>query len=119
MTQTIPAKDINIRYLVDNLRLKRNQDQEFFREWQDNLSELTDLEKQLLNQVKSGFINLIDYPPVLENIVIMAVVDPILFIGGFFLHPFYIRSEPAINLAVEDKDIIIKGKIDISLKDQF
>ncbi|NEQ72768.1 MAG: hypothetical protein F6K23_06600 [Okeania sp. SIO2C9] len=56
----------------------------------------------------------------LENVVRMAVVDPILFIGGFFLYPFYIRSEPAINLAVEDQDIVIKGKIDtLVLKNQF
>ncbi|MGB3510553.1 MAG: hypothetical protein WBA93_15215 [Microcoleaceae cyanobacterium] len=81
MTQTIPAKDINIRYLIDNFGLQKNQDEQFFREWQDNLPELTDLEKQLLDQVKAGFINLIDYPPVLENVVRMAVIDPILFIG--------------------------------------
>ncbi|MDE5089800.1 MAG: restriction endonuclease subunit R, partial [Trichodesmium sp. St16_bin2-tuft] len=120
MTQTIPAKDINIRFLIDNLGLQKNQDEEFFREWQDNLPELTDLEKQLLDQVKAGFFNLIDYPPVLENVVRMSVVDPILFIGGFFLYPLYIRNEPAVNLALEDEDIIIKGKIDtLVLKDQF
>ena len=120
MTQTIPAKDINIRYLIDNLGLQKNQDEEFFREWQDNLPELTDLEKQLLDQVKAGFFNLIDYPPVLKNVVRMSVVDPILFIGGFFLYPLYIRNEPAVNLALEDEDIIIKGKIDtLVLKDQF
>ncbi|MDY7008659.1 MAG: restriction endonuclease subunit R [Cyanobacteriota bacterium] len=120
MTQTIPAKDVNIRYLIDNFGLQKNQYEDFFREWQDNLPELTDLEKQLLDKVKAGFINLTDYPPVLENVVRMAVVDPILFIGGFFLYPLYIRAEPAINLAVEDEDIIIKGKIDtLVLKDQF
>ena len=32
----------------------------------------------------------------------------------------YIRNEPAVNLALEDEDIIIKGKIDtLVLKDQF
>ncbi|MGB3510552.1 MAG: hypothetical protein WBA93_15210 [Microcoleaceae cyanobacterium] len=32
----------------------------------------------------------------------------------------YIRAEPSINLAVEDEDIIIKGKIDtFVLKDEF
>ncbi|WP_293152426.1 hypothetical protein [Okeania sp. SIO2C9] len=49
MTQTLPAKDINIRYLIDNFGLQKNQGEEFFREWQDNLPELTDLEKQLLD----------------------------------------------------------------------
>ena len=95
MTKTIPAKDINIRYLIDKLGLKINQEEEFFGKWQDNLPELTDLDKQLLDQAKAWFCNLIDYSAVLENVVKTAVVNPILFIGDFFL--LYIRSETAIT----------------------
>ncbi|MHC5913581.1 MAG: hypothetical protein ACYTXE_21890 [Nostoc sp.] len=40
--------------------------EEFFREWQDDLPELTSLEKQLLDQIKAGYINLRNYPPLLE-----------------------------------------------------
>jgi hypothetical protein len=50
----------------------------------------------------------------------MAIVDPILFIGDFYLTPFYVKSEKPINIAVPDDDVIIKGRIDtLVLKDQF
>ncbi len=41
MNQTISAKDINICYLIDNFGLQKNQDEQFFREWQDNLPNKT------------------------------------------------------------------------------
>ena len=34
MVQTVPAQDINLRYLIDNFQLERVQNQvEFFPEW--------------------------------------------------------------------------------------
>jgi hypothetical protein len=50
----------------------------------------------------------------------MAVLDPILFIGDFYLSPFYVKSEQPIDIAEEDDGVIIKGRIDtLVLKDQF
>ncbi|MDZ7961282.1 MAG: restriction endonuclease subunit R [Aulosira sp. DedQUE10] len=120
MTQTIPAKDIDLRYLIDNFGIELVRDEQFFREWQDNLPEITDLDKQLLDKVRAGYFNLLNYPPLLEDVVRMAIVDPILFIGDFYLAPFYVKSEESIDIAVPDEDVIIKGKIDtLVLKDQF
>ncbi|MEH1828892.1 MAG: hypothetical protein V7L22_26775 [Nostoc sp.] len=42
----------------------------------------------------------------------MAVVDPLLFIGDFYLATFYVKSEESIDIAVSDEDVIIKGRID-------
>ncbi|GAC1453405.1 MAG: hypothetical protein NVSMB70_20910 [Chamaesiphon sp.] len=48
------------------------------------------------------------------------MLDPILFIGDFYLYPFYVKSEESIDIALEDDEVIIKGKIDtLILKDQF
>ncbi|NET16520.1 MAG: hypothetical protein F6K08_28715 [Okeania sp. SIO1H6] len=55
MTQTIPAKDINIRYLIDNFGLQKNQDQDFFREWQDNLPKNKGL-KPLMSKEKKAVV---------------------------------------------------------------
>ena len=120
MVQIIPAQDINLRYLIDNVGLEYVRDAAFFPEWQNELPELTDLDRQLLDRVRDGFFNLMERPPLLEDVVRMAVVDPILFIGGFFLYPFYIRSEEAVTIEIPDKDVTIKGRIDtLVLKDQF
>ena len=112
MTQTIQAKDVNLRYLIDNFGLQLVLDDQIFREWQDDVPEIKDLDKQLLDKVKAGYFNLLNYPPLLEDVVRMAIVDPILFIGDFYLAPFYVKSEEPIDIAVPDDDVIIKGKID-------
>ncbi|NEU77465.1 restriction endonuclease subunit R [Hassallia byssoidea VB512170] len=120
MTQTIQAKDINLRYLIDRFGIQLVDNDQFFREWEDDLPEITDLDKQLLDKVKAGFINLLNYPPMLEDIVRMAVLDPILFIADFYLHPFYVKSEESVDIVTEDEGVIIKGRIDtLVLKDQF
>ena len=120
MVQTIQAKEIDLRYLIENFELRLIEDRDFFPEWQVDLPEITDLEKQLLDKVRAGFINLLNYPPLLEDVVRMAVLDPILFIGDFYLFPFYVKSEDSIDIISEDEGIIIKGKIDtLVLKDQF
>ena len=122
MTQTLPEKDINLRYLMDNFGIELVLDGQFFWEWQAGLPEITDLDKQLLDKVKAGYLNLLNYSPLLEDIVRMAIVDPILFIGDFYfyLSPFYVKSEESIDIAVPDEDVIIKGRMDILvLKNQL
>lgn len=50
----------------------------------------------------------------------MAVLDPILFIGDFYLTPFYVKSEQSIDIFEEDDGVIIKGRIDtLVLKNQL
>ncbi|KYC36895.1 restriction endonuclease subunit R [Scytonema hofmannii PCC 7110] len=120
MVQIVQAKDIDLRYLIDNFGLQLIQDDQFFLEWQENLPEITDLDKLLLDKVKAGYFNLLNYPPLLEDVVRMSILDPILFIGDFYLAPFYVKSEESIDIAVEDEEVIIKGRIDtLVLKDQF
>ncbi len=112
MTQTIQARDVDLRTLIDKFGLQLVLDDQFFHEWQENLPEITNLDKQLLDKVKAGYFNLLNYPPLLEDVVRMAILDPILFIGDFYLSPFYVKSEESIDIAVSDENIIIKGKID-------
>ncbi len=120
MTQTKQASYIDLRYLINNYGIQLVLDDQFFREWQDNLPEITDLDKQLLDKVKAGYFNLLNYPPLLESVVRIAIVDPIFFIGDFFLTPFYIKAEEQIDITNEDEGVIIKGKIDtLVLKDQL
>lgn len=120
MVQIIQAKDIDLRYLIDNFGLQLIQDDQFFPEWQENLPEITDLDKQLLDKVKAGYFNLLNYPPLLEDVIRMAILDPLLFIGDFYLAPFYVKSEETVDIAVRDEETLVKGRIDtLVLKDQF
>jgi len=61
MVQTLAASNIDLRVLIDQIRLRRVQDNQFFAEWQENLPEITPVERQLLDKIKDGYVNLIDY----------------------------------------------------------
>jgi len=57
MVQTIQAKDITLLELETLFGLQLIRDQHFFREWQDNLPPITELEKQQLDKVHAGYFN--------------------------------------------------------------
>jgi predicted type IV restriction endonuclease len=113
MVQTIQSKDITLRDLRNNFGLQLTHDEQFFREWQENLPEITDLQKQQLDQVKEGYFNLLAYPPMLEGVVRMAILDPLLFIGGFYLAPFQVKAEKSVRISTEDEGTIVTGTIDV------
>jgi hypothetical protein len=115
MTNTIPAETITLEQLRDLFELELVEDRTFFTEWQANLPELTEQDKELLDQVKAGYINLRNYPPLLENTVNTIVLSPLLFIGKFYLPPFHIKLEKSVEVETADGETKIKGRIDVLL----
>ncbi|MEL7226541.1 MAG: restriction endonuclease subunit R, partial [Cyanobacteria bacterium J06576_12] len=49
----------------------------------------------------------------LENTVKLAVIAPLMDLSGLFLPPFYVSTEDAVNIAADDDDIVVQGRIDI------
>ena len=118
MVQTIPAQDITINDLKIKFNLQHTDERQFFREWQDNLPEVSESEKQLLERIKTNFLNLIEYPPMLENAVKMVVLSPLLDLAGFYQRPLRISTEKQVEIVSEDEGTIIKGKIDVLVLQQ-
>jgi hypothetical protein len=119
MVQTIQARDITLHELETRFGLTLVEDEQFFREWQDNLPDITASEKQQLDRVKTNYTNLIKYPPLLENTVKMVVLSPLLDLANFYQTP-PIKSEVPVEISAEDEGIIIKGQIDVLvLKEQL
>ena len=112
MVQTIQARDITLHDLETKFGLNLVENDQFFREWQDDLPEITDLEKQRLDRVKASYSNLLKYPPLLENTVKMVVLSPLLDLADFYLSPFHIKSEKSVEISAEDDGVIIEGQID-------
>ncbi|MEH2125232.1 type I restriction enzyme HsdR N-terminal domain-containing protein [Nostoc sp.] len=112
MVQLIQGKDITLAQLIDELGLHLADDELFFSEWQQDLPELSDLEKQSLNEVKTEYLHLSKYP-ILEPVVKMVVLSPLLRLAGFYQPPFYIASEQEVRISSEDEGMIIRGHIDI------
>jgi hypothetical protein len=120
MVQTLPAREITLLDLTSKFGLQLVEDEQFFREWQDDLPEITEEEKQRLDRVKASYSNLLEAPPLLENTVKMVVLSPLLDLAGFYLPPFRIKSEKSIEISLEDEGITIKGQIDVlAVCDQF
>ncbi|ODH00984.1 restriction endonuclease subunit R [Nostoc sp. KVJ20] len=112
MVQLIQGKDITLAQLIDEFGLQLADDEHFFSEWQHDLPELSDLEKQSLNEVKAEYLHLSKYP-ILEPVVKMVVLSPLLRLAGFYQPPFYIASEQEVKISSEDEGTIIRGRIDI------
>ncbi|MCK5523066.1 MAG: hypothetical protein KAI83_08030 [Thiomargarita sp.] len=120
MSQTIRASDISLHHLETQFDLQLAADDQFFSEWQTELPEITDLDKQVMDQVKASYFNLVKYPPLLEDTVKMAVLGPVLNFAGFYLYPLHTKSEYSVKVSNRDGDVIVEGKIDVLvLKDQF
>jgi hypothetical protein len=120
MVQTLQARNVTLRDLIDNFGLQLIRDARFFREWQDVLPDVTDAEKQFLDKVQEGYFNLIDHPPLLEKAVQIAILGPILFVADFFLPPFHIQAEKSVEISAEDEGLTIRGQADlILLKEQL
>ena len=121
MVQIIQATNLTLRDLKTKYSLQEMPGNQFFREWVDNLPDLTDLEKQLLDRVKANYLHLAERP-LLENTVKMVVLSPLLDLAGFYQAPFDMDSEYEVSVPIsaEDEGVIVKGKIDVlSLKEQL
>jgi len=112
MVQLIAATAINLHDLESRFQLHLFDDDQSFREWQDDLPEITELEKEQLDRVKACYLNLVQYS-MLEEAVKMVVVSPLLNLAGFYLPPFYIATEETVEISDEDEEVVVKGKIDV------
>ncbi|NEQ40159.1 MAG: restriction endonuclease subunit R [Okeania sp. SIO3I5] len=112
MVQTIPASKIDLYSLKEKFGLERIDALDFFREWQENLPELTNSEKQELAQLRTDYLRLMERP-MLEPLVKMVVLSPLLKLAGFDREPFFLSAEKQVEITSEDEGTTIKGKIDI------
>ncbi|MEG4228592.1 restriction endonuclease subunit R [Microcoleus sp. N9_B2] len=114
MTQSIQAKTLTLRDVKTKFNFQLAEDEQFFREWIDDLPEIIDEEKRYLDKIKVGYINSAQYP-MIEDTVKMVVLAPLLFLADFFLTPFHIESEKSVELLTVDEGILVRGSIDILL----
>lgn len=112
MVETIQAQNVILYDLEAKFGLERTEDDRFFREWQDDLPELTDFEKQALDGVKREYLHLSKYP-ILEPVVKLVVLSPLLRLAGFFQPPFYLSAEKEVRITSEDEGTIVSGRLDL------
>ena len=101
-----------MKYLRDRFALEREERPDFFPEWQTGLPELTDGDRAFLARIRSRFFYQLEEGSLLENGVKMMMVSPLLEVAGFYDPPFRTKFEPSVEVAIEDYDEVIQGRID-------
>lgn len=113
MPQTVPASSVQLNILETALGLQEQTESAFFNEWQTDLPEIGDWEKQSCDRVRAGYFNLLKHPPVLENAVRLTVLHPLLFIANFYVAPLHVKPEQTVSLNLQDEDgTTVEGRID-------
>ena len=113
MAQVIPANELTLSQVEDQFNLRQVLDNpSFFREWQDDLLELSESEMQALNRVKTEFLYLYKYP-MLEDLVKMVVLSPLLSLAGFYRSPIRPVLEKRVDVTLKDGEKTVLGRIDI------
>jgi|GEM_PF-1907639 len=69
MVSVIPASHVSLALLEARYGLREATQPDFFSEWTQGLGDLTELEEQYLDRVKTHFKRLLKSPPLLENSV--------------------------------------------------
>jgi hypothetical protein len=111
-TQGITDTIKSLSDLEKRCNLRQASDDQFFREWVEDLPELREQEQLGVARIKRRY----DYHRVdgllLEGTVNLIVVSPLLEVAGFLDPPFRVRSPYGIFLELEDPDEPVRGFID-------
>ena len=69
--------------------------------------------KSAVIRIADNYLNLIKFRPMLEETVKMVVLSPLLDFAGLYQRPFRITTEQSTEIVLEDKDQVVKGRIDV------
>jgi PD-(D/E)XK nuclease superfamily len=108
--KTIPIESTTLYDLEQWFGLQIVSDYDL--DWQKDLPALTKTEQTRLLRIQASYANL-ERRAMLENTVQLAVISPLLDLAGFFLPPFYVDTETAVNIDLPNEEVQLRGKIDI------
>ncbi|NJN59361.1 MAG: restriction endonuclease subunit R [Leptolyngbyaceae cyanobacterium SL_5_9] len=112
MIQSLPISNLSLYDVEAKFDLKETQDEAFFAEWYQDLLELTEAERQNLDQIKHSFLYL-NKSPLAEVAVKMVVLSPLLSMAGFYQPPFRFSTEASVQIVAEDDGQLFRGRIDV------
>jgi Type I restriction enzyme R protein N terminus (HSDR_N) len=129
MLQTLRAGDLTLHQVKAQFGLRESGDLSFFLEWQEDLPELSQDDRRSLDQLKTNFLYLLEFP-MSEEAVKLVMLSPLLSKANFFQPPFYLKTEASVQIELVNDDRasespelepqLVKGRIDVLLlRDEF
>lgn len=114
MVQTFAiGKAVDSLSLVEaKFNLVQSPDDRFFVEWYEDLPELSDAEKTVLDRYKQRFLAHRYQGNLSEGTVDRLLVSPLLDLAGLYEPQFGIDTETSVEVVAEDEDEVYRGRID-------
>ncbi|NJM78333.1 MAG: type I restriction endonuclease subunit R [Acaryochloridaceae cyanobacterium RU_4_10] len=100
------------------LGLNRSEDSAFFREWRESLPNLSEAEQDRLTILRQRLLYHRADGDLLEGSVMLLVASPLLELAGFYDAPFKMKAEAAVEIAVDDGEEVLRGRIDALILQQ-
>ncbi len=122
MTQSLAISQpiLTMAALQQRFGVMPSQDQQFFWEWVQNLSTLTPVEIDTLNQIKARSDRHRNRGFLAEGTINQLLISPLLTLAGLYDEPFFVSTEPSLEIELEDQDEILHGRIDtLIIQQQF
>lgn len=128
MLQILRAGDLTLHQVKAQFGLREATEPSFFLEWQENLGDLSAEEMKSLDQLKTNFLYLLEFP-MSEEAVKLVILSPLLSKANFFEPPFHLKTEASVQIELQNDDRsnedysepqIVRGRIDVLLlRDEF
>ncbi len=113
VVQLQPAHGLTRSEVEDQFGLREVlAEPDFFSEWQLSQPELIASQREALDRIRSEFLYLSKYR-MLEDLVKMVVISPLLSMAGFYRPPIRPVLEKRVDVALQDSDRTVWGRIDI------
>ncbi|OCR02735.1 type I restriction endonuclease subunit R [Oscillatoriales cyanobacterium USR001] len=114
MTQTFPIDRTlkTFSQLQTEFNLQRSTDEQFFTEWLNTDSQLTEKEQLALDAIQQKYFYQLSDGQLGEETIKLIVLSPLLDLAGFFDPPFRFKTETTVQITVESDDVIYRGRID-------
>lgn len=114
MTETLPIERSlkTLNQLQSQFNLQRSTDDQFFTEWLNTDSELTEKEQQVLDAIQQKYFYQLSDGQLGEETIKLIVLSPLLDLAGFFNPPFRFKTETTVQISVESDDVTYRGRID-------
>lgn len=91
---------------------RASDDLQFFPEWSAGLPDLTELEQQTLDRIKTTYLYQRSDGALAEGTINLLLTSPLLYLAGLCDPPFKIKSEVAVKIAIESGETMLQGRID-------
>ncbi len=98
--------------LEERFNLLPTENEQFFSEWNQDLPQLTDTETTTLDQIRNRFLRHRKRGSLAEGTINHLVISPLLTLAGLYDEPFFITTEPEVELLLQDRNELLRGRID-------